>query len=106
MHARGHIALRLCPPSTGIVDPITHDARFEASHSTASATSSGLPNLPPGISFLTNSAIPSGSSTRRVPQEPPSNPIDPGAILLIRMPSDAQLRAYEFESAIWAAFDD
>ena len=49
--------------------------------------------------------MPSGSSTRRRPQEPPSKAIEPGATLLTRMPSPIHSRASALDIAICAALE-
>ena len=91
-------------PSTGMHAPLTQLARGEASHATASPTSSARPKRPNGSSRATKSAMPAGSACWRWCQEPPGNRMEPGAIVLTRMFFGASSRASALPRLISAAF--
>jgi putative transposase len=60
------------PPSTGIALPVTNEAASEHNHTTASATSSGLPILPIGSIAMrpASASVPSRGSTIGVRMTP------------------------------------
>jgi hypothetical protein len=58
--------------------PVIQPARGEQRKVTTSATSSGRPKRPAGISLLTKAAIPAGSLCWRRSQPPPGKRIEPG----------------------------
>ncbi len=84
------------PPSMGRTTPVMNAAAGEPRNMTAPATSAGLPQRPSGV-LATIAAERAGSSVRgRVS----AVSIQPGAIALTRIPSDAQAIASDFVN--WA----
>src|SRR5207253_8485129 len=90
-------------PSTAMEAPFSRLACFEHTNATTPATSSTVPKRPSGISWRTNSAMPSGSACCRRCQPPPSHKIDPGATPLTVTPLAATSRARDLTRLISAA---
>ncbi len=77
-----------------MVCPVTQRASGEARNIATSATSSGVPSRPKGLPFRMR-LYSAGSSVRRFYQDPPGTSMDPGATAFTRMPSGANIAAWE-----------